>query len=108
MSGYVLHPRAFADLGEIWDYIAEQNVDAADRVITEVFSALELIASSPHIGARRPELSRRPLRYSVVREYLIAYAPDEDPLLVIAVIHGRRNPRILASILHGRSEENIR
>ncbi len=106
MSGYVLHPHAFADLDEIWDYIAEQNVDAADRVIAEIFTTLDLLASSPHIGSRRPELSGRSLRFSTVREYLIAYAPNEDPLLVIAVIHGRRNPRIMASILHGRSEES--
>jgi hypothetical protein len=32
----------------------------------------------------------------------IAYAPDERPLWVIAVLHGRRNPRVLAAILRGR------
>src|SRR5713101_2661625 len=32
MSGYAFHPDAFADLDEIWDYIAADNVDAADRV----------------------------------------------------------------------------
>jgi plasmid stabilization system protein ParE len=30
MSGYVFHPGAFADLDEIWEYIAQDNVDAAD------------------------------------------------------------------------------
>ncbi len=32
MSGYALHPDAFADLDEIWEYIAQDNIDAADRV----------------------------------------------------------------------------
>jgi plasmid stabilization system protein ParE len=107
MSGYALHPLALADLNEIWDYIAEQNLDAADRVIGEIFAKLDILSSSPRIGHQRPELSGRPLRFAVVREYLIAYAPDESPVLVIAVIHGRRNPRIMASILHGRSEEPV-
>jgi hypothetical protein len=34
MSGYAFHPDAFADLDEIWEYIAHENVDAADRVPT--------------------------------------------------------------------------
>jgi len=38
----------------------------------------------------------------MVRDYLIAYAPDECPLLVIAVLHGRRNPRVMAAILSAR------
>ena len=37
-----------------------------------------------------------------VREYLIAYAPEEQPLLVIAILHGRRSPRVMAAILRGR------
>ena len=39
MSGYALHPEAFADLDGIRDYIAEDNPDAADRVITETSMA---------------------------------------------------------------------
>jgi hypothetical protein len=42
------------------------------------------------------------LRFILVREYLIAYAADEKPLWVVAVIHGRRNPRVMAAILRGR------
>jgi len=30
MSGYAFHPDAFTDLNEIWEYIAEDNIDAAD------------------------------------------------------------------------------
>ncbi len=33
---------------------------------------------------------------------MIAYAPDENPLLVMAVLHGSRNPRVIAAILSGR------
>jgi len=36
MSRYAVHPDAFADLDEIWDYIAQDNVDAADRVLAEI------------------------------------------------------------------------
>ena len=51
----------------------------------------------------RATVSMRPLRFAIVREYLIAYAPEEDLLWVVAVLHGRRNPRVMAAILRGRS-----
>jgi plasmid stabilization system protein ParE len=39
MSGYGFHPDAFADLDEIWEYIAQDNVDAADRVLADITRA---------------------------------------------------------------------
>jgi toxin ParE1/3/4 len=101
-SGYALHPEAFADLDDIRDYIAQKNPDAADRVISEIFDGLRALVPFPHQGHRRPDLTSHPLRFMLVREYLIAYAPDENPLWVIAVFHARRNPRIMAAILRER------
>ncbi len=105
MSGYAFHPEAFTDLDQLWEYIAERNLDAADRVIADIFDALRTLVASPHIGRRRPDLTSCPLRFKLVRDYLIAYAPDESPLWVVAVLHGRRNPRVMAAILRGREEE---
>ena len=101
-SGYALHPEAFADLDDIRDHIAQENPDAADRIMAEIFDAIRGLVTFPHRGHRRPDLSSRPLRFTLVREYLIAYAPEEEPLWVVAVMHGRRNPRIMAAILRGR------
>lgn len=105
MSGYAFHPEAFTDLDQIWEYIAERNLDAADRVIADIFDALRTLVASSHIGPRRPDLTSRPLRFKLVRDYITAYAPDESPLWVVAVLHGRRNPRVMAAILRGREEE---
>jgi len=103
-SGYALHPEAFADFDDIRDYIAQGSPDAADRVMSEIFDGIRALVPFPHQGHQRPDLSSRPLRFALVREYLIAYAPDEIPLWLIAVLHGRRNPRIMAAILRGREE----
>jgi toxin ParE1/3/4 len=102
MSGYAFHPGARDDLDEIWDYIAADNLDAADRVVTEILDAIRAMVPFPNSGHRRPDLTSRPLRFIIVREYLIAYVPDEKPLWVIAVMHGHRNPRVMAAILRGR------
>ena len=102
MSGYTLHSEAFDDLDEIRAYIARDNPDAADRVVTEIFDTIRALVPFPHQGYRRPNLTSRPLRFAIVREYVIAYAPDKTPLRVLAVFHGRRSPRVMAAILRGR------
>ena len=40
MSGFVVHPDALADLEEIWEFIAADNLDAADRVAQEILDAI--------------------------------------------------------------------
>lgn len=102
MSGYALHPEAFADLDNIREHIAQDSPDAADRVIEELFDGFRSLAVFPYQGFRRPNLTSRPLRFKLVREYVIAYAPETQPLWVVAVIHGRRSPRVMAAILRGR------
>ena len=96
MRTYSFHPDAFADLNEIWEYIAQDSVVAADRLLDDIENALNMLVSNPHAGHHRPDLSSRPLRC-----YLIAYAA-EDPLSVIGILHGRRSPQIMAAILRNR------
>ena len=101
-QGFKLHPEAAQDITDIWEYIAEENPTAAGRVREEILDAIRKLVPFPHQGHKRPELSSLPLRYQIVRNYIIAYAPEEKPLLVIAVLHGSRNPRVIAALLSGR------
>jgi plasmid stabilization system protein ParE len=102
MSGYALHPEVFHDLDDIREHIAENSPDAANRVITEIFDGLRALVTFPDRGYRRPNLTSRPLRFNLVREYVIAYAPEKRPLWVVAIFHGRRSPRLMAAVLRGR------
>jgi len=77
MAAFKLHPAAARDITEIWEYIAQDSPLAARRAA---------------------------LRFIRVRNYLIAYAPDEKPLWVVAVMHGHRNPRTMAAILRAREQ----
>ena len=97
-----LHPGAAQDITEIWQFIAADNPTAAGYFRDEVLDAIRKLVEFPRQGHKRPDLSSRPLRFQTVRDYLVAYAPDETPLVVIAVIHGRRNPRIMAATLRAR------
>ena len=102
MTGYDFHPQARLDLDEIWEFIRADNLDAADRVVGEILSAIRALVPFPGRGHKRLDLTSRPLRFILVREYLIAYAPNEKPLWVVAIFHGRRSPRVMAAILRGR------
>ena len=102
MTGFALHPDACTDLDEIWEYIAADNQDAADRVLEEIHQAIRALVPFPHQGHSRSDLTSRPLRFHPVRDFLIAYVPDEKPLVVIAVLHGRRSPRVIAALLRER------
>jgi plasmid stabilization system protein ParE len=50
MSGYVLHPEAYTDIDGICDFIAEDNLSAADRVREEIYEAIRELVSFPHQG----------------------------------------------------------
>ena len=99
---FALHPLAAQDITDIWTYIADDSPQAARRGREELLAAIRALVPFPSVGHKRPDLTARPLRFIVVREYLIAYAPEARPLWVIAVMHGRRNPRVMAAILRGR------
>ncbi len=68
-------PEASLDPDEIWEFIADDNPDAADRTTEEILSAIEALVAFPHQGFRRPNLTSRPLRFKLVNNYVIAYAP---------------------------------
>ncbi len=101
---FKLHPLAAQDITEIWEYIVYDSPLAARRIREEILDAIQAAAQFPHQGYRRPDLTSRPLRFKLVREYVIAYAPNEKPLWVVAVFHGRRNPRVIAAMLRGREQ----
>jgi plasmid stabilization system protein ParE len=68
----------------------------------EIHDAIRALIAFPQLGQIRADLTSRPLRLQAVRDFLIVYAPGEKPLLVLAVLHGRRNPRVIAAFLRNR------
>ena len=53
MTAYDFHPEARADLDEIWEFIRADNLDAADRVIAEILSAIRALIQFPRQGHRQ-------------------------------------------------------
>ncbi len=69
--GFDLHPLAAQDITDIWEFITVDHPLAARRVRDEILNAIRRLAPFPHQGHMRPDLTSRPLRFMLVREYLI-------------------------------------
>ncbi len=100
MGLYVLTAEAKANLREIRDYIADDNVERAVRILREVRSVMSDLADMPGVGHRRDDLTDAEVRFRNFYNYLIVYRPETRPIEIVAIIHGARD---LPSQLEGLS-----
>jgi plasmid stabilization system protein ParE len=56
MKEYVLSTGAELDLDEIWEYIAHDNIEAADRWIAKLFDAFVALTRTPGMERKRDDL----------------------------------------------------
>ncbi len=99
MSGYVLSEDAVLDLDAIWDFIAQDNIAAADRWTNKLFDTFEAIGQTPGIDHRREDLTNDPVLFFPVGAYLIIYRATGPTVEIVAVTQGARN---IPSFLHRR------
>ena len=81
---------ALADLDEIFAYIAQDNREAAARLVARIEQITARIAETPYMGAatRKSHFRRFP-----VGSYLIVYEVGADEVVIHYVRHGaRRRP----------------
>jgi toxin ParE1/3/4 len=90
MNRYHVTENARADLDEIWLYIAQDSLEAADRLIDKMYATFLSLAQTPGMGRRREELAPG-LRSFPVGSYLIFYRSGEDGIEAARVLHGARN-----------------
>lgn len=91
MADYLILPEAQADMKTVWDYIAEDNPIAADRTSDRFYDAFHKLVEFPHMGHKREDLTRRPVRFWAVQSYLIIYKPDAKPLEILRILSGYRD-----------------
>lgn len=97
MTQYVLGSGVAQDLETIWDYIARDNVDAADRWIEKLSRAFEASAEAPGMGHKRKDLTSLPVLFWPLDSYLVVYRVQSGSTEIIAVTQGARDlPEFLA------------
>lgn len=82
---------AETDAVDIWVYIAQDNPDAATKLLRRIEDRLNSVAAMPLSAEAVPSLGCDMRRFSV-GNYVVYYHPIEDGVRVIRILHGAREP----------------
>jgi len=82
------------DLDEIWFFIAQDSLSAADGFVDELTGKFSLLASFPKMGRSREELGPE-LRSFPVKNYLVLYRLPKGYIEIVRVIHTARDVKAL-------------
>jgi len=85
-----LSDRAKQNQFEIWYYIAQDNIGAADRLASRLTEVYLLLSENPEAGPSKPHLGDG-IRTFTVSGHVICYRVTPDAIEVVAVFHGARN-----------------
>jgi toxin ParE1/3/4 len=78
------------DMAQIWDFVSERNLHAADALLDRFLEVAEMLAGQPHAGRARPEL-RPKLRSFPIGDYVMFYEPLASSIEIVRVLHGHRD-----------------
>jgi toxin ParE1/3/4 len=90
MPQVLKRPLAEANLDDIWWYIAQDNPDAADRLLDKIEEQCQALAQFPQMGINRDELMPA-LRSFPIGNYLIFYLSTDDGVEIVRVLSGMRD-----------------
>jgi toxin ParE1/3/4 len=88
-----LSPEANDDLDAIVSSIANSggNLRIAEKIIFSIFERFFLLASYPYLGKARDVDLGEGRRSYIVGNYVIVYRIDDGDVLILRVIHARRD-----------------
>jgi toxin ParE1/3/4 len=75
------------DLLEIWQHVAANNPEAAERWMRSLKETFEKLVDFPSLGRERPELAIG-IRSFPVGKYVVLYQPADEVLEIVRVRHG--------------------
>ena len=82
--------RARRDLLDIWLYIAQDNLSAADEFLETIGHKCADVAAYPQSGRSREELAAN-LRNIPVGNYIVFYRPIHDGVEIMRVLSAARD-----------------
>lgn len=91
MNAPLVTARARLDLFAIWEYIASDSINAADKVIADIERSFDRLATMPGMGHTRQEIDDPRYRFWLVHSYLIVYRHDTTPIQVLRIVSGYRD-----------------
>jgi toxin ParE1/3/4 len=89
MTGYVLSPKARADIVAIWDFGEERwGPDQAERYLRDLQRAIETVAADPRRGRPCDEVRPGYFKFSV-GSYVIFFRLEGEGIDVVRILHQR-------------------
>ena len=82
---------ARTDLLEVWLFIAEENLNAADRVLETIEQEAGILATQPLMGRARPDLAHDIRTWPTSTSYTLFYVAESDNITVVRVLHHARD-----------------
>lgn len=82
--------QALTRLSEIEEYVAVDRPGAAERLIARLLRRASLLAQTPNIGRRVPELPGSDLRELIEGNYRIVYRVRPPRVEILTVFEGHR------------------
>jgi len=86
---------ATADLEAIADYIARDSSFYAAVFVREILEASRSLSEFSERGRVVPELGNQSIRELLVREYRLVYTIKESNVVILGLIHGKRDLKML-------------
>jgi len=93
MRKLFITPQARLDLLETWLYIANDSIDAANRVGEALDVSICDLLPFPGKGHKRTDVKDSRYLFWNVYSYVIAYRYDDTTLTIVRVLHGSRDFR---------------
>ncbi|MDQ6418920.1 type II toxin-antitoxin system RelE/ParE family toxin [Paenibacillus sp. LHD-117] len=88
-------PAAVDDMDEIFSYLSQDNVDAAENLLNKLAGQISQLGEFPQLGSVLAEdeytLIERGYRFIVVHPYLVFYRILGDTVVIHRILHGRRD-----------------
>jgi toxin ParE1/3/4 len=82
---------AKTDLLEIWLYIADQDVVAADQLLDRIEAEANILVRQPTMGRARFDLTSGLRSWPVSKSYNLFYVVSTEGITVIRVLHHARD-----------------
>ena len=83
-------PEGIEDLESITEYIGRDSEFYARAVATKIVEMARSIGSLPWMGRVVPELGDEKIRERFIYSSRVVYRVEEERILIVAVIHGKR------------------
>lgn len=76
---------------EAWLYIAEDSIDAADRLLDRIDAEARALLNQPKMGRTRDELATGLRSWPTSTPYILFYFLDTDGITIARVLHHARD-----------------